>query len=60
MEFRPVGVEVEVGNVLELPLDVMTTLDGKRYSFNDCRHMPLNVTFTDHSVVENIEGKLFN
>ncbi|KAL4239762.1 hypothetical protein ACF0H5_000565 [Mactra antiquata] len=55
MEFRPIKVEVEVGNILELPLDVLTTLDGKQYSFNDCRHMPLNVTFTDPSVVENVD-----
>ena len=57
MEFRPDRVEVEVGSVLELPLDIQTTLEGKKYSFNDCRNMPLNVTFTDPSVVENVDGK---
>ena len=56
MEFRADMVEVEVGSVLELPLDVMTTLHGKTYSFNDCRNMPLNVTFTDPSVVTYMEG----
>ncbi|XP_053384665.1 nuclear pore membrane glycoprotein 210-like [Mercenaria mercenaria] len=56
MEFRPDRVEVEVGSMLELPLDIRTTLAGKKYSFNDCRNMPLNVTFTDPSVVENVEG----
>ena len=57
MEFVPDRVEVEVNSVLELPLDVFTTLKGVQYSFLDCRNMPLNVTFTDPTVVTHIDGK---
>ena len=57
MEFVPDRVEVEVHSVLELPLDVFTTLKGIQYSFLDCRNMPLNVTFTDPTVVTYIDGK---
>ena len=57
MEFVPDRVEVEVNSVLELPLDVFTTLKGVQYSFMDCRNMPLNVTFTDPTVVTHIDGK---
>ncbi|WAR01840.1 PO210-like protein, partial [Mya arenaria] len=52
MEFRPERVEVVVGSYLPLPLDVQTILGGRVYSFHDCRNMPLNVTFSDPSVVE--------
>jgi len=56
MEFKPERVEVEVGSILRLALNVYTSLGGKQYSFNDCRNMPLNVTFSDPAVVEYMEG----
>ncbi|XP_052800976.1 nuclear pore membrane glycoprotein 210-like [Mya arenaria] len=56
MEFRPERVEVVVGSYLPLPLDVQTILGGRVYSFHDCRNMPLNVTFSDPSVVELVKG----
>lgn len=59
MEFRPDRVEVEVGSVLRLPLDVYTRHGGRQYSFNDCRNMPLNVTFADPAVVEYMEGGMY-
>ena len=58
MEFNPDRVEVEVDSVLELPLDIFTSLKGVQYSFLDCRNLPLNVTFSDPTVVKYIDGML--
>jgi len=57
MRFRPDRVEVVVGGELPLPLDITTTLGGQPRSFHDCRGLSLNVSFSDPSVVEYIEGR---
>ncbi|XP_052218938.1 nuclear pore membrane glycoprotein 210-like isoform X2 [Dreissena polymorpha] len=56
MEFKPQRVEVVVGGALDLPLDIRTLMEGRRHSFNDCRNLPINVTFSDTSVFEYVDG----
>ena len=60
MQFNPDAVEVEVDSILELPLDVFAVLKGVQYSFMDCRNMPLNITFSDPTVVKYVDGRSFH
>ncbi|XP_021353376.1 nuclear pore membrane glycoprotein 210-like isoform X2 [Mizuhopecten yessoensis] len=56
MQFRPKRVEAAVGTDLEIPLAVFALFEGTPREFNDCRMMRLNVTFTDQTVFQYLEG----
>ncbi|CAL1542005.1 unnamed protein product, partial [Lymnaea stagnalis] len=55
MNFSPSRVEASIGTTLQLPLNVFAKIDKTQYAFTHCHQLPLNITFSEFSVFEQVD-----